>query len=307
MTAQLTLPHTIAPQTWTWRGHQIQYMVQGQGRPVVLIHGFGASMGHWRKNIPSLVQAGYRVFALDLLGFGGSDKPRLDYTLDLWQALLKDFAIDQVQDAAVFVGNSMGGLLTLMMLAHHPDVALGGVLLNAAGGLNLRPEELNLPQRWVMGGLKTLITAKRVGPFLFDQVRSKPRIRGSLAQVYGNPDAITDELVEMLYQPSCDPNAHHVFASIMTAPAGPRPADLLPQIQHPLLVLWGEEDPWAALPTAEIYRQLSQDPKVQPQVTFHPIPQTGHCPHDERPEVVNPLMIDWLEGDQFKPRQPEQT
>ena len=297
MMVQLTYPHILlATQTWIWRGHQIQYTVQGNGYPVVLIHGFGASIGHWRKTIPSLVQAGYRVFAVDLLGFGGSDKPRLDYTLDLWQDLLKDFAIDQIQDTAVFVGNSMGGLLTLMMLAHHPDVATGGVLLNSAGGLNLRSDELNVLQRLVMGGLKALISNPRVGPFLFDQVRSKARIRGSLAQVYGNSEAITDELVEMLHQPSCHPNAHYVFASIMTAPAGPRPSELLTQIQQPLLVLWGEEDPWAALPTAEIYRKLSLNPSAQPQVTFHPIPQTGHCPHDERPEVVNPLMIDWLDA-----------
>ena len=295
MTAQLTRPLPLDPQIWSWQGHQIRYTVQGKGRPLVLIHGFGASIGHWRKNIPGLAQAGYRVYALDLLGFGDSDKPRLDYTLDLWQSLLNDFAQHQIQDAVIFVGNSIGGLLTLMMLAHHPEVAAGGVLLNAAGGLNMRPEELTLPQRFVVGSLKRLITHRRVGPFLFDQVRSKRRIRGSLAQVYRNREAITDELVDMLHAPSCDPNAHHVFASIMTAPAGPRPSELLPHIQHPLLVLWGEEDPWAPLPTAEIYHKLSQLPSAQPQVTFHSIPQTGHCPHDERPEVVNPLMIQWLE------------
>jgi len=62
----------------------------GTGRPLVLIHGFGA-IGHWRKNIPVLAAGGYQVFALDLLGFGGSDKPALDYTLELWEELLKDF------------------------------------------------------------------------------------------------------------------------------------------------------------------------------------------------------------------------
>jgi len=60
----------------------------GTGRPLVLIHGFGAAIGHWRKNIV-LAAGGYQVFALDLLGFGGSDKPPLDYT-GVVEELLKD-------------------------------------------------------------------------------------------------------------------------------------------------------------------------------------------------------------------------
>ena len=71
MTAQLTLSAKIFPQTWTWRGHQIQYTVQGQGCPVVLIHGFGASIGHWRKNIPSLVRAGVSRLCLGPIGIWG--------------------------------------------------------------------------------------------------------------------------------------------------------------------------------------------------------------------------------------------
>ena len=294
MAFQLTAPSTIEKLTWTWRGHQIQYTVQGSGLPVILIHGFGASIGHWRQNIPVLSAAGYRVFALDLLGFGDSDKPGLDYSLDLWESLLKDFWTEQVQQPTVFVGNSIGGLLTLMMLANHPEIASGGVLLNSAGGLNLRPDEVPLPLRLIMAAFRKLASSQLTGPIVFNQIRKKHRIRGSLRQVYGNQKAITDELVEMLYRPSCDPGAQKVFASILAAPAGPRPNQLLPRIQQPLLVIWGETDPWATIETAAIYQKLSKDPKGQPSVKFQSIPETGHCPHDERPEVVNPLIIEWL-------------
>jgi pimeloyl-ACP methyl ester carboxylesterase len=77
--------------SWTWQGHTIPYTVRGEGQPLVLIHGFGASIGHWRKNIPVLAENGYQVYALDLLGFGGADKPALDYSLDLWQRQIQDF------------------------------------------------------------------------------------------------------------------------------------------------------------------------------------------------------------------------
>lgn len=145
-----------------------------------------------------------------------------------------------------------------------------------------------------MGAFRKLASSPITGPIVFNLVRKKHRIRSSLRQVYGNREAITDELVEMIYQPACDPGAQKVFASILSASAGPRPSELLPRIQQPLLVLWGENDPWATIKTADIYRNLSQDPEGQPSVKFQSIPKTGHCPHDERPEVVNPLIIEWL-------------
>jgi pimeloyl-ACP methyl ester carboxylesterase len=275
---------------WEWNGHQIQYTVQGSGRPLVLIHGFGASIGHWRKNIPVLAEAGYQVFALDLLGFGGSAKPAIAYTVELWVELIKDFWSAQIGQPAYFAGNSIGGLLCLMVLAEHPEIAAGGILLNPAGGLNHRPEELSLPLRLVMGTFAKAVNSKRFGPWLFNRVRQKARIRSSLKQVYRDPDAITDELVELLYTPSCEPGAQQVFAAILTAPAGPRPTELLPRIEKPLLVLWGEADPWTPIAGAAVYQSLTTSRDVK----FVAIPDTGHCPHDERPDVVNQLMLDWL-------------
>ncbi len=283
---------------WTWQGHQIRYATKGSGQPLILIHGFGAAIGHWRQNIPALAAAGYQVFAIDLLGFGGSDKPALDYSVELWQAMLHDFCVAHVHEPAIFVGNSIGGLLSLMMLADHPELAAGGVLLNAAGGLNHRPDELNLPLRVIMGTFTKLVGSKLLGPFIFNQVRQKRQIRRSLQQVYRDRTAITDELVEMLYEPSCEPGAQKVFASILTAPPGPSPAELLPRVQQPLLVLWGDADPWTPIAGAKVYQHLAeQEPE---RVQFTSISNAGHCPHDECPQVVNQLIIEWLGEERIK-------
>lgn len=277
---------------WNWRGHTICYTVKGSGRPLVLIHGFGAAIGHWRNNIPVLAEAGYRVFALDLLGFGGSDKPQLDYSLDLWEELLHDFWTEQIQEPAVFVGNSIGALLSLLLLADHPKMAAGAVLINAAGGLNHRPEELNPPLRFVMGAFTKLVSSNFLGPFLFEQVRRKSRIRSSLQQVYRDHTAITDELINIIYEPSCDPGAQKVFASILTAPPGPSPAELMPRVTQPLLILWGEADPWTPIAGAKLYQELAaQEPE---RVQFRAIANAGHCPHDEYPDTVNQLILAWL-------------
>ncbi len=245
MTAQQLKPiKSFEKLTWTWRSHKIQYTVKGVGRPIVLIHGFGASIGHWRKNIPVLAAGGCRVFALDLLGFGASDKPPLNYTLELWEELLADFWAEHIQEPAVFAGNSIGALLSLMVVANHPQISAGGVLLNCAGGLNHRPEELNLPLRLVMGIFTQLVSSPVAGQFVFNRIRQKHRIRNTLQQVYRNREAITNELVDLLHEPSCDPGAQKVFASILTAPPGPAPTELLQKVKRPLLVLWGEDDPW---------------------------------------------------------------
>ncbi|MBD2432540.1 MULTISPECIES: alpha/beta fold hydrolase [Fischerella] len=290
-TQQLPTTATFAKHIWTWQGYKIQYTVLGTGKPLVLVHGFGACIGHWRKNIPVLANAGYQVFALDLLGFGGSEKAPIDYTVEVWVELLKDFWIAHINEPAVFIGNSIGALLSLMVLAEHPEIAVGGVLINSAGGLSHRPHELNPPLRVVMSAFNKLVGHPITGSFVFNRIRQKHQIRRTLYQVYRDRQAVTDELVDLLYTPSCDPGAQKVFASILTAPPGPTPAELLPKVQHPLLVIWGADDPWTPITGAKIYEQAQENGK---NIKIVPIPGAGHCPHDEVPDVVNSQIVEWL-------------
>ncbi len=291
MTSEIASSNPLETYYWHWQGHRIKYTVEGQGEPILLIHGFGASLGHWRKNIPYLAQENYRIYALDLLGFGGSDKPQLDYTVELWRDLIKDFWREHINKPTVFVGNSIGGLLTLMILAQYPTISKGGVLINCAGGLNHRPHELNFLLRFIMGSFTKLVNSPVIGKMIFNTIRQKQRIRRTLYQVYCDRSAVTDELVDILYQPSCDPGAQQVFASVLTAPPGPHPQQLLPQIQQPLLVLWGTDDPWTPITGSKMYQERAEKAH---KTTFYPIDKAGHCPHDEKPHKVNELLLNWL-------------
>lgn len=87
--------------TWNYNGHKINYIDVGNDDdedndkpPLLLIHGFGASVYHWRFNIPVLARK-YHVYAIDLLGFGLSDKPIIDYAASIWRDQALEF-IDQV-------------------------------------------------------------------------------------------------------------------------------------------------------------------------------------------------------------------
>ncbi|MEM8829081.1 MAG: alpha/beta fold hydrolase [Cyanobacteria bacterium P01_G01_bin.19] len=276
---------------WHWQGNKIRYTVAGKGKPLLLIHGFGASIGHWKKNIPVLAKEDYRVFALDLLGFGGSDKAPIDYTLELWQQQIEDFWSEHINEPTVFVGNSIGALLSLMLVTSRPEISAGGVLINCAGGLNHRPGDLNPVLGLVMAGFAKLVSSPITGNFIFNNIRRKSQIRRTLYQVYRDRNAVTDELVEMLYRPSCEAGAQKVFASVLTAPAGDSPELLLANLKRPLLIIWGEQDPWTPVTGATIYQDLAA---TNPEVQFEIVKGAGHCPHDENPEAVNSQILQWL-------------
>lgn len=121
---------------WTWKGNQIHYIQAGDVSkpPVILVHGFGASAYHWRYAVPELAKK-YSVYAIDLLGFGLSEKPSVVYNgYSIWSEQLRDFVREVIGGRpAVMVGNSMGAYASLLTSAYYPAVSRGVVLVNGAG------------------------------------------------------------------------------------------------------------------------------------------------------------------------------
>lgn len=102
---------------WSWRGYRINYVVQGTGNSLLLVHGFGASVGHWRRNIGILAQSN-RVYAIDLLGLGASEKPpKFKYTMETWAEMLLDFTREVINEPTVLIGNSIGSLACTIVAA----------------------------------------------------------------------------------------------------------------------------------------------------------------------------------------------
>ncbi len=290
----LTAGSPIANQTWEWHGLPINYQQVGTTGPaLVLIHGFGASCGHWRKNIPALAHH-HRVFALDLLGFGRSAKPAPDqplpYSFETWGQQVVAFLQEVVNGPAFLVGNSIGGVVALQAATLAPDQSLGVILLDCAlrqihdRKLDSQPLVRRLGRPW----LKQLLQNRSLVHGLFGLIAKPGVIRSVLRQAYGNPEAVTDELVELLLAPARDPGAADVFWAFINNFTGPLPEDLLPQIICPALILWGTADPWEPI---ALGRQLAEFPAVE---AFIPLEGAGHCPQDEVPEVVNRHLLDWV-------------
>ncbi|MBW4575433.1 MAG: alpha/beta fold hydrolase [Aphanothece sp. CMT-3BRIN-NPC111] len=278
---------------WQWREQSIYYVRAGErqaGRPpLLLIHGFGASTDHWRKNISVLAQD-FEVWAIDLLGFGRSAKPEWQYGGDLWRDQLYDFITQVIGQPVVLAGNSLGGYSALCVSSQRPDAAVGLVLLNSAGPFtNAKvPTEPNPMQKFIRETSQAVLRQPWGSFLLFQYMRQRSMIRQTLEKVYLDKSAVTDQLVEEIYQPSCDPGATKVFASVFSSPQGENVDVLLQQLKCPLLLLWGEADPWmSARERGAKFRQY------YPQLTEHYL-RAGHCPHDEVPDQVNSLLRSWV-------------
>ncbi|MEH2068763.1 MAG: alpha/beta fold hydrolase [Nostoc sp.] len=294
MTTSSSKTALTSTKTWIWQGFPICYQTQGTTGPaVVLVHGFGASWWHWRKNIPVLAE-NCRVYAIDLIGFGASAKPepgeKIAYTLETWGQQVADFCCEVVREPTFLVGNSIGCIVAMQAAVSRPDIALGVALLNCSLRLLHDRKRVTLP--WIRRAgaplLQRVLSIKPVGEFFFNQVAKPKTVRKILLKAYANAEVVTDELVDILTSPASDPGAVAVFLAFTSYSTGPLPEDLLPQLPCPAIILWGAADPWEPI---KLGRELANFPQVQ---KFIPLEGVGHCPQDEAPELVNPILQDWI-------------
>eukprot|EP00244_Chara_vulgaris_P004621 TRINITY_DN191_c0_g1_i1.p1 TRINITY_DN191_c0_g1~~TRINITY_DN191_c0_g1_i1.p1 ORF type:complete len:480 (-),score=81.96 TRINITY_DN191_c0_g1_i1:248-1687(-) len=282
---------------WKWRGHKIHYVVQGEGQPLLLVHGFGASAFHWRYNIPALAKK-FKVYAVDMLGFGWSDKALVDYNMHLWGSQLSDFVKEVIGEPAVFVGNSVGAFTVLATASLFPEAAKAVVLINAAGQFENPKKPVTLPEDEDRDLVKKYIVTpifriiQRLGLLLTFNLSKQPsRVSSVLQKVYIDPTNVDDYLIESIVQPSRDPNAADVYCrvgmSAMAKSSFTTLDELLAKLNLPLLLLWGDLDPWIEPTKAE--RIMSLYPRAE-KISV----PAGHCPHDEIPEQFNAVLTQWV-------------
>ncbi|KAK8545109.1 hypothetical protein V6N12_025958 [Hibiscus sabdariffa] len=295
---------TVDPQpqlqtrTWNWRGYSIRYQCAGSSGPaLVLVHGFGANSDHWRKNIPDLAKS-HRVYAIDLIGYGYSDKPSPSevgdsfYTFETWASQVNDFCSSVVKDKAFFICNSIGGLVGLQAAVTNPEICRGLFLLN----ISLRMLHVK-KQPWFgrpfIASFQSLLRNTAVGKVFFRSVATPESVRSILCQCYHDTSQVTDELVQIILHPGLEPGAVDVFLEFICYSGGPLPEELLPQVKCPVLIAWGDKDPWESI---ELGRAYGNFDTVE---DFVVLPNVGHCPQchegsmvgqDEAPHLVNPLV-----------------
>jgi len=174
--------------TYEWNGHEISYIrrqasASAADMPaIVLVHGFGGSALHWRSTLAALSNSssGYDgdVYSVDLLGFGYSDKPPLEYSIDLWRDQISHFATSiATSQEVILVGNSIGSLASLSAATNSNNVR-AVALMNCAGGLvSFRESEVSLPVKILIRVVNAVLFNPVVGGLLFRWIRTPKNLR----------------------------------------------------------------------------------------------------------------------------------
>lgn len=297
MTTSLPWQQRVGNQRdWVWRGWQTRYtyfrtpLLDQPTTPIMLLHGFGTSIGHWRHNL-EVLGSYHTVYALDMLGFGASRKATADYKIELWVEQVYEFWQTFIQQPMVLVGNSIGSLVCLAAAAAHPEMVKGIALINLPD-FSMREEAIPRWLRPIVFRIESLVASPVVLSSLFRVVSRPPIVRKWAGLAYANPAAITTELVDILIAPAQDRGAAATFSALFkamtSAEFGPNVKTILPTLDIPMLLLWGRKD--RMIPPSSA-RQLAA---LNPNLKLIELDDAGHCPHDECPELVNQMLLDWL-------------
>jgi len=336
------------PQYWRWKDqHLVRYLTWPAGKDydakkdgahpaILLVHGFAASAEQWERLVYSLREqndAMPPIFALDLLGFGHSEKPGLSYTQYLWESQIVDFAVEVMEaKPLVMVGNSIGGGLSAGAAASlGKKICKGLVLCNTAGiledpetytgytsekkedgsskfgGANSfnshtdaafegNPNEAPYSPVPVVGRNALDLFGKGIIQLIYPQIDKR------LSLIYGNKLENADAAaVYAIQQSAMHPGSANVIGSGQKlAPNRPLNEVLVDAIDDKdesgcnVLVIMGLDDrvssPQVAQSRAELFSKFNPD-----QVTVDAIADAGHCPHDEKPNLVASSLLKWLD------------
>lgn len=254
-----------------------------QSAVVVLLHGIGCHIEDWLPNFEALA-ARYRVFALDLPGHGRTDKPAdAPYGIVYLAEFVRDFMAALHIERAHVVGHSMGGAVATRLTLLHPEL-VDRLVLIAPAGLG---RQIHLSLR--------LASVPLLGERLLRPSRLGTAISARMA-VY-NPDVITDEKIDCDYQIAAQPGA--LEALLRTARSGINlwgqkssfwsvHVKGLPSITHPVLVIWGREDPIVPVAHAQVAA------KGFPNARVHILEHCRHVPMLEHTAAVNALLLEFL-------------
>lgn len=280
-----------------WRGWQTRYSylqarshISGSQFPIFLIHGFGASIEHWRNNIPELNQ-NHSIYAIDLLGFGASKKVKTAYTIDLWVEQVHDLWKMLTDKPIIMIGNSIGSLICISAALKYPEMVKGIVMLSLPD-VSIREEMIPPLLRPVVKKIENLVASPLLIKTLLKIARNPSVIRKWARIAYEDENSVNEELVKILSCPAYDLGAedtfHSLFSSIREPEFSISAQEILPKLNIPMLLIWGKQDRMVPLKFAESFAQMNN------QLELILLDGVGHCPHDEKPQVFNKLILNWM-------------
>lgn len=251
---------------------------------MMFIHGYGAMWQHWNRNIPAF-EKDYKIYAMDLLGFGESEKPNARYGLSLWAKQIEAFMRFKRLERILLVGHSMGGASSLWFANERPEKVDALVLVDASG---IFPDEISAFERVLYRAVGSPI----IGEAMFALFANEFGARQSLVPTYLDPSQVTTELVAQFAKPLRSSGAIHAYL----APSRNPDRFLLDNFPRPCrfggkaLLVWGAED--LAFPPEKVLPKFQE---ILPQAQTVVLNNARHCPQHEVAEAFNQTMRSFLE------------
>lgn len=246
--------------------------------PVVLVHGFSVPYFIWDPTFALLTGSGFRVLRYDLFGRGYSDRPNTRYGIDLFCKQLRELLDTLGLERVCLVGLSMGGPITASFTARHPQTVQKLVLVDPAGA---RPVTLSR--------ILKAATTPGFGELALGLFGSGQLTRGVESDFYDSAHVkafVERYMVQMKYKGFM----RAILSTMRNGMLGDFSATYrkIGEIGIPTLLFWGRDD--RTVPFAH-----SQDIlQAIPQARLHAFEQCGHIPHYEKPQEVNPLLLEFL-------------
>ncbi len=258
---------------YAWKLGEISFQRVGEGPALVLLHSFGP--GHdseeWRQ-IAELLSNDYQVFALDLLGWGRSDKPKLQYDDELYIQLIDDFIEDVVRERVVAVAAGLAGAYATQVAVDHPDV-IRGVALAVPSGVNIYGDEPDLKDAFVHRALRTPI----LGTSALNLYTSQTAIARYLKRdVFAAPDRVDAGLIEQHYHSSHQPGSHTALAAYLSGYLNHRVEEALGRLDCPIWIGWGREAKNPPVETADLWLRHAAS-----SIELEVFEGSGNLPHVE--------------------------
>jgi len=259
-------------------GHSTHYRVKGDGEPLILIHGFFFDSHMWDTSIDVLAQR-YKVYAIDLWGFGYSTRAPLDYGYNLYTEQLLKFMNTLDITQAHLIGQSMGGGTIINFSVLNRDRVNKIVLVNVAGMPNPLP---------LMARISNL---SGVGEFMFGLGSDFMRRFTLGKNFFHNKDLLTEDYYQNIIRFHKIQESSEVMLTVTRSlffDTLLEEIKTLGQMDLPILIVWGREEK-SINPT--IAQKLSQILKSS---HLEILDEAGHCSHMDQPELFNQLVIDFL-------------
>jgi pimeloyl-ACP methyl ester carboxylesterase len=272
-----------------WKFGRVFYKTAGQrnsGPPLLFIHsiGAGASSFMWRKNFDVLAQH-FRVYAIDLLGFGFSDKPgSAPYSAELYVELITDFIREVTAYPVNVIASSLGAAYAVRVADEHPEL-IRSLILNAPAGADAFRTKPGVAGAAFYGLLQSPV----LGTSFYNVMASERSIRDyARKQVFYDHRRVTDRFVEHLYATSHQAGAQHAIAAFLSGYLNTDMRPAFARLTQPSLLVWGKQDLTTPIENAVVLLELNRQARLE---VF------DYCrmmPEQEHPEKFNTLVLNAL-------------